>query len=134
MFVQFNDEAEGLAVFAADECIRRWDEVEMLFIDSSFFIIPHGFAQTLAVTGAIGNQFIQPAYALLSGKSETTYRLALRELGRAVNFTARVYHASTTHVRKPRRGHLMSGFAEFCMKKTRKMQAQGSNGRIHLKS
>ncbi|KAF4711045.1 hypothetical protein FOZ63_012527, partial [Perkinsus olseni] len=94
-FVQFNHEAEGLAVFTADECIRRWDEVETFFIDSFFFIIQHGFAQTLAVTGAIDNQFMQPAYALLSG---------------------------------------MSGFAEFCMKKKRTMQAQGSNGLIHLKS
>ncbi|KAF4749711.1 hypothetical protein FOZ62_012650, partial [Perkinsus olseni] len=83
-FLRFNDVDEGIAVFAATECIRKWADVDMFFIDCTFFVTPPGFAQTMTVTGCIGTQFIQLAYVLLPDKLERTYRMALRELRRAV--------------------------------------------------
>ncbi|KAF4656205.1 hypothetical protein FOL47_009097, partial [Perkinsus chesapeaki] len=95
-FLRFNDVDDHMAVWAATECLTRLESADMLFIDGTFRITPPGFYQTLTVTASLGTQFVPVAWALLPNVTEGTYRMALRELKRAV--TLETGHCNITAV------------------------------------
>ena len=74
LLLQTNDNVNGLIIFSCLSNIQCLCSVSEIFMDGTYKCCPKFFSQLYTIHGFKNGHCIPLVYALLSGKSESTYR------------------------------------------------------------
>ena len=74
LLLQTNDNVNGLIIFSCLSNIQCLCSVSEIFMDGTYKCCPKFFSRLYTIHGLKNGHYIPLVYALLSGKSESTYR------------------------------------------------------------